>query len=236
MKIIQSFSAFILIFTLSGCFYPQEQHTNDVAYKTQVQMVQSAVEQFKKDKGVLPIKTRDQDTPIYQKYPVDFKKLIPLYIAKPPGNSYQEGGIYQYVLVGVEKKPIVKLIDLRVVETVQKLQHRLDVYRMENSYPPFKEVLANKRYSLNYNKLGYNQPPYVKSPFTGKNLGFFIDNQSKVHVNYAKDLYEWLQKNGGQFKNGEDIRNLLVRNSFFVPVYSVPYTVKNDEPVFLLDH
>jgi hypothetical protein len=234
LKMIKCCTVFILLFALSGCLYPQERADHQVPYKTQVQTVQTAVDQYKKETSVLPIKTRDQDTPIYRKYPVAFNNLVPKYMSKPPGNAYQEGGIYQYVLVNAEKKPEVKLVDMRIVDQVQKLQRRLDMYRIENKYPPFDEVITDNRYTIDYSKLGYDSPPYVKSPYSGKNLSFFIDSEAKVHVNYAKDLYEMLQKNDTDYQKGEDIRYLFVEHSFFVPVYSVPYTVENNEPIFLV--
>ena len=52
--------------------------------------------------GFLPIKTRDADTDIYIKYPIEFEKIVPAYTEKIPGNAYETGGIYQYVLMDVE--------------------------------------------------------------------------------------------------------------------------------------
>lgn len=48
---------------------------NQIPYKDQILAVQTAVDTFKKDNGgILPIKTKEAETPIYQKYPIDFKK------------------------------------------------------------------------------------------------------------------------------------------------------------------
>ena len=49
--------------------------------------VQRAVNEYREDTGVLPIKTRDQDTDIFIKYLIDFEKLIPKYIGSPPANG-----------------------------------------------------------------------------------------------------------------------------------------------------
>lgn len=67
----------ILSVILSGCLYPQDKLAeNQVPYEDQVKSVQSAVDRFQKDNGgILPIKTRDASTPIYQKYPIDFQNL-----------------------------------------------------------------------------------------------------------------------------------------------------------------
>ena len=58
------------------------------------------IKQFQEDQGgILPIKTLDQTTPIYHKYPIDFKRLVPEYMAEPPGNAYESGGVFQYVII-----------------------------------------------------------------------------------------------------------------------------------------
>src|SRR3954452_6975405 len=91
-------------FLLTGCMYPQEELAkNQVPYQDQIQTVQTAVDAFRKDNGgILPIKTKEAETPIYQKYPIEFKKITPKYIADTPGNAYENGGVFQYVLVDVE--------------------------------------------------------------------------------------------------------------------------------------
>lgn len=127
----------ILSVILSGCLYPQDKLAeNQVPYEDQVKSVQSAVDRFQKDNGgILPIKTRDASTPIYQKYPIDFQKLVPKYMAEPPGNSFENGGIFQYVLVDVETKPTVKIFDLRIAETIRDVMIRIRA----NGYPPYKK-------------------------------------------------------------------------------------------------
>lgn len=66
----------LVLLTLTGCMYPEEKLVqNQVPYKDQLDSVQSAVNQYKEaNGGLLPIKTKDAETPIYQKYPIDFKK------------------------------------------------------------------------------------------------------------------------------------------------------------------
>jgi len=218
---------------LSGCMYPKEELTqNQIPYKDQIKAVQTAVDDFQKDNGgILPIKTREAKTPIYQKYPIDFKKIAPKYIAEPPGNAYESGGIFLYVLVDVETKPTVKLLDLNVAETIRDIKLRIKT----NGYPPYKEQLAKNVYSLDYSKLGFKKAPYAVSPFTNQNLSFVITGDAEVYVDYRPDLYQVLKKTGKEPKPGEDIRSILVDDSMFVPAYSLPYTIdaKTKEPVFL---
>jgi hypothetical protein len=218
---------------LTGCMYPKEELAkNQVPYKDQITAVQSAINDFKKDNGgILPITTKEAETPIYQKYPIDFKKISPKYMAEPPGNAFESGGIFQYVLVDVETNPTVKLFDLRLTETIRELKLRIKT----KGYPPYKAQIARNVFSIDYNQLGYKKAPYVVSPFTNKNLSLVITGNAEVYVDYRPDLYQALKNSQIEYKPGEDIRPLLVDNSMFVPAYSLPYTVdpKTKEPVFL---
>ncbi|MCM3566779.1 hypothetical protein [Neobacillus mesonae] len=218
---------------LSGCMFPKEELAqNQVPYKDQIQAVQQAVNDFKKDKGgILPIKTKEADTPIYQKYPIDFKKITPQYMAEPPGNAFESGGIFQYVLVDAETNPTVKLLDLRTAEAIRDINLRIKT----KGYPPFGKEISKNVYSIDFKKLGYQEPPYAISPFTNKNLTFVVTSKAEVFVDYRPDLFEVLKNTKREIKPGEDIRSILVDNSMFVPAYSLPYTIdpKTNEPIFL---
>lgn len=228
-------TGFLCLFLLSACGYTGDPEIQHHVYKSQIETVQSAVNQYHKDTGVLPIKTRPQKTPIYQKYPIDFDRLVKKYLPDPPENSYLKGGIYEYVLVNAEKNPTVKVIDLTTVDKVQEVQRRVDMFRAKHGFSPLKDVIVNKRYSLDYKAMGYQNPPAIKSPFTGRDLDFVIDTKSKVHIDYRSDLYAFLKKYGEDYQKGEDIRNILVKHSPFVPVDSFPYTVNDKgEPIFLV--
>ncbi|MCF6137584.1 hypothetical protein [Pseudalkalibacillus berkeleyi] len=221
---------------LTGCLYPEDKLTqNRVPYKQQLNAVQDAVNQYRVDNGVLPIQNRDQDTKKYIKYPIEFGKLVPRYLSEAPGNSFENGGVYQYVLVNVEKEPEVKLVDLEAVEQVKDYRMKLRLYRQKHKYPPYKDVLGNGRYTLKYKELGYKEQPVVKSRFSGNNLPLIVDGKNEVYIDYSMDLYQALQNKDHQYENGDDIRDILMEDSPFVPAYSVPYTVKDGEPVFLFE-
>ncbi|WP_377888786.1 hypothetical protein [Alkalihalobacillus sp. R86527] len=225
-----------VLLILSGCLYPESRKgENRIPYTDQIDSVQTAVDQYQENKSVLPIKTRDQDTPIYQKYPIDFKKIVPSYLQEPPGNSFENGGVFQYVLINVEEEPMVRILDLIIVEDVKDLQLRINDYRRNHKYPPFKDILAKDRYSIDYEKLGMDTEPTIKSPFTNDDLPFFLDEKGNVHVDYRSDLNKAITNNPEHsYKEGEDIRDLLAFNSFYVPVSSVPYTIDNGKAVFLV--
>ncbi len=218
---------------LTGCMYPKEQLAqNTIPYKDQLQSVQMAVEQFQKDHdGILPIKTLDQDTPIYHKYPIEFKRLVPQYLAEPPGNAYESGGVYQYVIVDAETKPIVKIYDLRIADLISEINLRIKV----QGYPPFKSEIAENIYSLDFEKLGYSEEPFIVSPYTNQHLPIVINHKAEVYVDYRSDLSQVIGEKSHEFQNEGDIRSVLLNDSPFVPAYSLPYTIDSEtnEPVFL---
>lgn len=85
---------FAAVVFLSGCLYPNERKSSvhAIPYQDQLKQVQSAVDEFQKaNGGSLPIQTKDMSTPLYQKYPIDFNRLAPRYIAEPPSTAFESG-------------------------------------------------------------------------------------------------------------------------------------------------
>ncbi|WP_410528354.1 hypothetical protein [Rossellomorea marisflavi] len=226
--------ALLLVITmslLSGCLYPEENKSqNKIPYDAQVKSVQEAVDTYQKDTGgLLPIKTKEEDTPIYQKYPLDFKKLVPQYLNEVPGNAFESGGIFQYVIIDAEEDPEVKIFDLRMAERIREVNIRIQA----QDYPPFEKQVAENVYKLNYKELGYDDEVYVQSPYTNHNLPLVINGDGEIFVDYSMDLYDKV-KDRNDVKEGEDIRRLLTEDSLFVPAYSLPYTIDDkNEPVFM---
>lgn len=223
-----------MIILLTGCMYPEEELAqNQIPYEDQVQAVQSAVKSFQEDNGgILPIKTKDMDTPIYEKYPIDFNKIVPKYLAEPPGNAYESGGIFQYVLVDVEKNPTVKIFDLRIAEEIKDINLFISLQK----YPPYKKEITTGVYSFDFKKIGYEEEPYVVSPYSNQNLSFVITGSAQVFVDYRSDLYQVMQSGSCKKAAGEDIRDCLWQDSLFVPAFSLPYTFdeKTNDPIFLV--
>ncbi|SET89959.1 hypothetical protein SAMN05421676_11083 [Salinibacillus kushneri] len=235
MKIWLAILSFVVIVFLSGCLYPEEElKKNQVPDDMQLEMVQEAVTNYKNDhNGQLPIKTRDAGTPIFIKYPINFKTLKQNgYLSSTPGNAFEQGGHYQYVIIHPETKATVKLVDLRLSETLRELSFKLEVYRNEHIYPPFGEDVASGLYKIDIDKLGLEQPPVVKSPYTGQNLPIYMDTNGELVIDYRKDLYQVIQEYEHDYKTGDDIRYLLAEHYPFVPAYSMPFTIQDDEPVF----
>jgi hypothetical protein len=229
---------FLVLFSLQACMNPGDPKAMDhVAYQAQITEVQEAVNAYKKDTGVLPIKNSTPSTPLFEQNRIDFNRLVPQYLPKPPFNAYEEGGYFQYLIVTPETHPTIKVYDLTFTSTIQDIEHKIDVFRYNKGYSPVAKILANGRYTIDYKALGYASPPYVISPYSGQHLEFFMDSKSKVYINYLPDIYTTIKKSKGFVKPGEDLRPLLYKSSPYVPIASVPYGLNNKGEVdFILNH
>lgn len=218
---------------IAGCGYKSGyEPENLLPYEDQLNSVQTAVDSFREDSGgLLPIKTRDQETDQYIKYPIDFSKIIPSKLGKAPANSFEAGGIYQYVLMDVENNPTVKLVDLRIADTLRDINYRKGI----NGYGPVAETIAEGVFKLDFKKMGYDKELSVQSPYSDTQLPIVATGDGKVYVDYSIELNRLLQETKEEIKPGEDIRFLLTDNFAIVPAYSLPYTVnEKNEPVFMV--
>lgn len=194
--------------------------------------VQRAVEQFQAETGVLPIKNSEEDTDIFLKYQIDFSKLMPKYLSVIPTNAFEQGGLFQYVLWDVEEKPTVKLIDLRVPETIREINIR----QISKQYRQFGEQIAEYVYHINYEALGFEKALTVESPYSNTLLPLVYSAEGGIYVDYTIDLQQFIEKNNLKPTPGEDIRYLLADENILLPAYSLPYTVnENNEVVFNYD-
>lgn len=224
-----------VVLSACGALYNNEeekriQHTPDV---DAINAVQRAVDAYQQDTGVLPIKNSEEHTDIFVKYQIDFSKLTNGgYIAKSPDNSFEQGGIFQYVLWDVEEDPTVKLIDLRVTERLREVNLRF----MSTEYPQFKERIADYVYTINYNNIGYDTEISVESPYSTNLLPLVISTEGVVYVDYSIELQQFIKEKGLTPAPGEDIRYLIADESLILPAYSLPYTVdENNEVAFMYD-
>lgn len=227
----------VIVLLLSGCLYPKsELAKNQVPHEDQLELVQSAVLKYKENtNGMMPIRTKPADTPIFEKYLIDFHMMKENNVlSEIPGNAFESGGIYQYALITPEEDPRVKLIDLRITDELRSINVRLDTYRSKNIYPPFGKQVEKGIFTINYELLGLSNEPYVVSPYSNKNLPIIMDTNGQLYVDYRIDLNDALQTYEHQYENGDDIRYILADNTPFVPAYSLPYTIDKGEPVFIL--
>ena len=234
MKKIRLVGLFTLItFILAGCGYNSgQQPENLLPYEDQLAAVQTAVNSFRENSsGLLPIKTRDLEIDQYIKYPIDFKKIVPTYMGEVPANSYEAGGIYQYVLMDVEENPTVKLVDLRLADNIRDINYRKGI----NGFGPVAETIAEGVYKLDYEKMGYESDLSVQSPYSDIQLPLVATGDGEVYVDYSIELNRMLKDHDKVIEPGDDISFLLTDNFAIVPAYSLPYTVdENNEPVFMI--
>ncbi|MFS0687918.1 hypothetical protein AB1K89_01545 [Sporosarcina sp. 179-K 8C2 HS] len=225
-----SIAAVLLL--LSGCMYPaDDKAVRENPYEDQIEAIQKAVNAYKENTGgLLPIKTREEETDLYIKYPIEFSKIVPAYTEKIPSNAYENGGIYQYVLMDVEEKPTVKLVDLRTAERIRDLNLRRHI----NGKLPFKEPVGENVYEIDFEAMGFKEPLKVESPYSDALLPIVVGGDGHFYVDYSIDLNRILQEEKPNVKEGEDIRHLLSESNPILPAYSLPYTVnEKNEPVFM---
>lgn len=223
---------------LSGCLFPDsERAENQAPHETQLETVQSAVDTYQEQTdGLLPVRTKPSDTPIFEKYLIDFNLLTEQNaIAEIPGNAFEKGGYYQYILIDVEENPTVKVLDLRVTEDLRSVNLRLHTFREENTYPAFGEKVEEGIYLLDHEKLKMDERPTVISPYSQEYLPIIMDVHGNLYVDYRIDLQNALEEFNHDYEEGDDIRFLLTDNYPFAPAYSLPYTVKNGEAVLMIE-
>ena len=231
-KISMPLFIFLALF-LSACgMQANKDVSGDTIYEEQIESVQRAIDAFQKDSGgLLPIKTRDSDTNVYIKYPIEFSQLVPTYMEVIPSNAFEKGGVYQYVLSNVEEKPTVKLVDIRFAEQIRDLNLRKNV---NNGSIPFKDEVGHAVYEVDYEAMGYKNQLTVPSPYSNTHLPLVVGGDGNFYIDYSIDLQKILSEDKPTVKIGEDIRYLLEERSPVLPAYSLPYTVNEDnEPVFL---
>ena len=238
MKFLYEKRAILLLLSmtllLTGCMYSNDQEeSGNVPYDEHIESIQKAVDAYQENSGgLLPIKTREQETDDYIKYPIEFSKIVPAYTEKIPSSAYESGGIFQYVLMDVEENPTVKLVDLRVAERIRELNLRKNV---NNGYIPHKaEAIGNNIYEIDYEAMGFKKQITVQSPYSETFLPLVVGGDGNFYVDYSIDLQRMLNENKADVKPGDDIRKLLEEISPVLPAYSLPYTVnENNEPVIM---
>ncbi|NGQ94584.1 hypothetical protein G3578_05240 [Brevibacillus sp. SYP-B805] len=224
----------LLAALLTGCLYPNERRLeNQVPSTFYLEATQKAVEQYRKDTGVLPIATKPLDTPIFEKYEIDFSRLMPRYLPDAPANSFEKGGLYKYVLIDVDWKPTVKLIHLGMVSKVADVQHAVNRYRDNFGKLPLGKDLGNGYYLIDFQALGTKEVQ-IDSMVTNQLLPLIMNAQGEVGIDYAADIATILRNNpSANVPKDTDPRYVMARESMFVPVKSFPYALENGEPRLL---
>ncbi len=218
---------------LSGCLYPKERRAeNQVPHTYYVESTQKAVEQFQADSSVLPIVTKPLDTPIFEKYEIDFARLMPKYLPDAPANAFEKGGIYKYTLIDVETKPTVRLIHLGNVSLVADVQMAVNRYKANYDKLPVKQDIGHGYYAIDFKAIAMKDTQ-ITSPFSNSFLPLIMNNKGEVGIDYSLDLAQLIKKPEVTIPAKSDPRYVLARESMFVPIKSFPYGIENGEPVLL---
>ncbi|PKR78856.1 hypothetical protein CEY16_03625 [Halalkalibacillus sediminis] len=219
---------------LSGCLYPnnelrENQFTND----QQLEQVQDAVKTYQEqNNGLLPIQTRDDDTPLFIKYPVDFNTLRNQnLIGSTPGNAYEKGGVYSYVIIDPEEEATVKVADARVTQHLRSVIYDVTVYKKRNGSPPYGEQVGEGHYMINEERLNTNHETTVSSPYSDMELDIIVNVQGDVLIDYRPEVYQLIENEGIEKYSG-DLRYLLMEYHPMVPVYSSPMVLEDGEIEF----
>lgn len=225
----------VVLFTLTGCLYPQsERGEYRVPLNQYVAQVQQAVDRYYEDTQVLPIKTKETEEYTYDKYVIDFSLLLTRgYLDRVPVNAFEQGGSHLYVIVSPETDPQVKLYDIFIKQTMNDLQQYIFQYRLKNiGEMPLDQQVAGPYYTLDYSKLKVDEV-HIQSPYSNQMLPIIINTETGLlGIDYSIDIGLMIQ-NGGikDWESGKDLRELLIANSLYVPVESYPYAWQNGEPV-----
>ncbi len=223
---------------LSGCLYPRDRlEQNQRPPKDAILTVQAVIDQYQKDTGLLPILNSTEDTPVYEKYRVDFEKLQEMnYLSEIPPSAFENGGGYYFLIINEEKDPTVKLMNLVFYQQINDVQAAVKAYvgahggklpAGQRAYPDFTYI--------DYSKLKPLKEPVMNSMFTGQPLLTMMDAQGNVYLDYGSDIMQQLNKQGAaKPEPGQDLRTLLVNGSDFVPVKSAVYRLVNGEPQAML--
>lgn len=222
----------ILLMLTSGCLYPKE-NSQSVPPKEAVRNIQSAIDQYYSEQGLLPIVNASQDVPLYEKFRLDFKKLQGKgYISSIPAAAFENGGNYYFLIIDEESEPLIRLQDIVAFQKVNDLQKQVGAYLNANGKLPLSDSLYPGFYAIDYEVLGSKQP-VITSMFSGGTLQAMLDDEGTVFVDYGIDIMQRLQReeDASLWKN-EDLRRLLIDNTEFVPVKSPAYRMNEaGEPV-----
>lgn len=223
---------FLLMGLLSGCLYPQERRQQLDQLPQHIMRVQSAVEAYYKENKVLPYKYTEDEYKLTTKYLVNFKELQG-YLGDIPPTAFENGGNFLYVLIDVEKKPTVRLFDLRVNEEISKVQNVVNQYKQERGKVPGNEKVGPDLYTIDFDQLEMD-PVTIPSPYsTEMNLPLLVDSKGKVYVDYRTEAMKMIQKAKQKPEAGQDLRVWLAEGSFYVPAFSPPMKYEHGDPLFI---
>lgn len=245
-KTYMRYFAFVVIVAagitlLSGCMYPgAKRQEQSVSYRESVERIQSAINAFQQDTGILPIITAGEEVPRYEKFRINLDQLNKQgYMDQIPDTAFEQGGSAYFLVIDEEIEPAVKVMDLVTVQKVNDVQRLVDQYershpgqwpvtREEETYPGLREVDLKKIRGEEHELLSV----YSRQP-----LPYLIDRTGRVYVDYAWDIMQAIDQFGTEVSSEQgDLRTLLTEHSYFVPVKSLPYVWADGTPIAQVDN
>lgn len=226
------FMVMLLSLVTTGCLYPEENSSSKVSYRESVNRIQLAVDDYQKENGVLPILNADQDTPRYEKFRVDLEKLKNLgYMDEIPTTAFEMGGSGYFLIQNEETDPTIKVMDLVTVQKANDVQQAVDKYKRghANEQPTGVELYPNV-FTVDLKKAGVPSIS-LSSVYSNEDVSFIMDSDGQVYVDYAYDIMQAIDQSDQKPQDNEDLRGYLLKNSYYVPVKSLPYTWINGAPV-----
>lgn len=225
----------VVTLPLAGCLYPKDKIKQKVPTKEAVRNVQAAINQYYADHNLLPIQNSAQDVPKYEKFKLDFKKLLTKgYLTVIPSAAFENGGHYYFIVIDEYNTPRVKLMDIVTFQQINDVQAWVKQYvEMNKGVVPKTDMMYPGFYSIDYEIMGRKAPP-IRSVFTGAGLSAIVDDNGVVYVDYGLDLMQLIHRKEGNpaaANDQTDLREWLVDASDFVPVKSPEYRLVNGEPV-----
>lgn len=219
--------------SLSGCLYSDsEEGQSKVNYRESVKRIQSAVDDFQQEEGILPILNADIDTPRYEKFRIDLDLLNKRgYLDDIPATAFEKGGTAYFLILNEESTPTVKVMDVVTVQKVNDVQLQVTRYMSAHGGElPSGEELYPGLYAVDTKKTG-TASIKLYSVYSGEQIPLMLDKKGTVYVDYVFDLMSVINKNGVPQDKNEDLRLILEQASYYVPVKSLPYLWINEQPV-----
>lgn len=233
VRLARAVAVLLLLPLLAGCMYPQEMRKeNQVTARESILLVQNAVDLFKEQNGgVLPIKNSDVNTPIYEKYILDLKRLTQgPYLGQVPAIAFEKGGTFLFALVNPEQKPEVKLLDLTAYQKTGDIQNAVDDFLKKGGAVPKGEPAGRGVYWLDFAKLG-RKTEQVRSVYSGQYLSYLVNDSGTVGIDYATEIMAAMERKGMKTADADiDLRAVLVEDAPYVPAKSFPYHWIDNEP------
>jgi len=225
---------FIACFLLSGCLYGNRIKQSGLQPTGHyVELVENAVKLYREKTGVLPIRNKEESVPLLERYLVDFSLLAGAGIlATPPANAFENGGTAIYVFVRTETEPEVKLIDLVLHQQLAAIQRAVNEYASKRKGAlPLGEQVYPRMWKLDDEALN-RKPEPVQSPYSEMKLNVLVTDTGQIVLDYAPEIMRIIDRDKLDPAGlPGDLRELLLDESHFVPVFSVPYRWEEDRPV-----